>query len=159
MSTVPRLFGMISSQSFLSESLLLQYPLKSCWIWLLACCIASRILQVLSLQTLLPTQENSSSVICIHISIWAVLLLLTTRVHGAGFLFEKIKLINDITLSWFCMHADKCTLTVTYSPCVTVRDKRVKIRIIWKYFCGFYRKIGLFLYLRWQVCGWKCHGH
>lgn len=68
-------------------------------------------------------------VICIHISIWAVplLLLLLTHQHGAGFSFAetgRFGLINVITRMWFCIHAHRGTLIVTYSPCdsLTVRD-------------------------------------
>lgn len=61
----------------------------------LDCCIASRILQVLSPQTPLPTQENSPSVICIHISIQArLLLLLLTHVLGGGFSFKKMRRLD-----------------------------------------------------------------
>lgn len=95
-----------------------------------ACCVSCRILQVLSAQTLFSTQENRAPVICIHISIWAVLLLLLltlTHQHSAGFSFAKtgrFGLINMITRTWFCIHAHQRTLMVTYSPCdsLTLRD-------------------------------------
>lgn len=57
-------------------------------------------------------------VICIHISIWAVplLLLLLTHQQGAAFSFAetgRFGLINVITRMWFCIHAQRCTLIVT----------------------------------------------